>query len=261
MANEKISLVLFKGGRNLSMEKIQTKFFDLHNISMTSALAHIDKVSTTKGLDIIVTPNVDHLARLTKGRNSNLLQSVYQNASLCLCDSTIFKILLNVKGNLVEQVIPGSSLTQNLFDNVIKASDKVLIVGGSDEVIDKMKTKYLNLDINHINPAMGFINDPSEIDRVIEYTRTTQANYIFLAVGSPRQELLAHLMMKKSNSNGVILCIGASILFLTGDVKRAPQWIQTIYCEWLFRMLTEPKRLVPRYSQNLITLPKILFYL
>jgi N-acetylglucosaminyldiphosphoundecaprenol N-acetyl-beta-D-mannosaminyltransferase len=224
---------------------------------MASALARIDYVSETKGLDIIVTPNVDHLARLTEGPKNSLLHSIYRNASLCLCDSQTFKKLLIMKGNIVKQVIPGSTLTQNLFDYIINASDKVLIVGGSHKVIQKMKYKYQNLDIHHINPPMGFINDPAEVDKVVEFTKTSQANYIFLAVGSPRQEILADLLKKRTDSNGVILCIGASILFVTGEVKRAPTWIQTINCEWFYRMMMEPKRLIPRYGRNFLALAKI----
>jgi exopolysaccharide biosynthesis WecB/TagA/CpsF family protein len=239
------------------MDKIHTKLFDLHNISMDTAVAHIEQVSTTKGLDIIVTPNVDHLARLTIGRNRSILQTIYKDASLCLCDSTIFKLLLNMKGNTVREVIPGSTLTKVIFDYSIKDSDKVLIVGGSDKVIEKLKSKYHNLHVDHINPPMGFINDVAEINKVIDYTKLSQANYIFLAVGSPRQELLADLIQKESDANGVILCVGASILFLTGEVKRAPTWLQSINCEWFYRMLMEPKRLIPRYSKNFISLPKI----
>ncbi len=45
-------------------------------------------------------------------------------------------------------------------------------------------------------------------------------------------------------------CIGASISFATGTVKRAPRWMQNCRLEWLHRMLSEPRRLVGRYLHD-----------
>jgi UDP-N-acetyl-D-mannosaminuronic acid transferase (WecB/TagA/CpsF family) len=48
-------------------------------------------------------------------------------------------------------------------------------------------------------------------------------------------------------ATGVGLCIGASLEFLTGAKRRAPLWLQRLGLEWLFRLLTEPRRLWRRY--------------
>jgi N-acetylglucosaminyldiphosphoundecaprenol N-acetyl-beta-D-mannosaminyltransferase len=49
---------------------------------------------------------------------------------------------------------------------------------------------------------------------------------------------------------GVALCIGASIEFLLGRKTRAPRWMQMAGMEWIFRLLSEPRRLWRRYLFN-----------
>jgi exopolysaccharide biosynthesis WecB/TagA/CpsF family protein len=104
---------------------------------------------------------------------------------------------------------------------------------------------------------MGFINDESEVKKTLMAIENSQANYVFLAVGSPRQEILAKKIKDQNLVNGVVLCIGASILFIVGEEKRAPMLIQAMHLEWLYRAMQDPKRLLSRYIDNIIRLPKL----
>ena len=102
---------------------------------------------------------------------------------------------------------------------------------------------------------MGFINKPDEVDKLIQTIKELKPDLIFLAVGSPRQEEFA-LKLKATLEHGIALCIGASILFLTGDEKRAPQIMQQLSLEWLHRMFSDT-RLFKRYIANALNLVKI----
>jgi len=239
------------------MDKIKTNLFDLHNITMADALSQIKKMSVSDGVDIIVTPNIDHLVRITTEDPDGSLKKIYQNAALCLCDSNIFDKMLIIKGKKIKEVIPGSTLTQKLFDQIITTNDKILIIGGNDNVITKLRTQYNTFNIVHYNPPMGFINNAEEVDKVVEVVTNTDARYLFLAVGSPRQELVAQKLKSLTKLNCVTLCIGASILFLVGEEKRAPVWIQKLHLEWMFRMIMNPGRLFKRYVTNILLLPTV----
>ena len=48
-------------------------------------------------------------------------------------------------------------------------------------------------------------------------------------------------------ADGLALCVGASINFMTGIEKRAPPWMQKLGFEWLFRLLQNPRRMAKRY--------------
>ena len=143
-----------------------------------------------------------------------------------------------------------------MFDEKHMLNKKVLIVGGQKHIYDVLVNKYPRLTLHHINPPMGFINDAYEVNNVLEFAKEVQPHFIFLAVGSPQQEILAEIL-KSCLENGVALCVGASILFLAGEETRAPEWLQKCHLEWCFRMLINPKVLVGRYFGNFLKLHSI----
>jgi exopolysaccharide biosynthesis WecB/TagA/CpsF family protein len=104
---------------------------------------------------------------------------------------------------------------------------------------------------------MGFIKSEKEIQRCVDFVVDTQAPLIFLAAGTPQQEILACRIADHPQARGIGLCIGASIDFLTGKQRRAPVLMQKAGLERLYRLLSDPRRLASRY---LIECPQI-FYL
>lgn len=244
--------------KELKVSRVKTGFFEFDDLSMKSVIDKLHGFSkSNEGLKTVITPNVDHLSRLvdTSGSAHQELLNIYKNASLLLCDSQVLKMLMNKKGKKIENVIPGSTLTKELFDGITMIGSKVLVLGADTAVYEKVCKIYPNLNLYHINPSMGFINKPDEIEEIVSQVKTIRPNYIFLAVGSPRQELLAE-KLKSELLGGVALCIGASILFLVGEEKRAPILFQKGKLEWLYRMATQ-KRLIRRYLKNFVDLRKI----
>jgi exopolysaccharide biosynthesis WecB/TagA/CpsF family protein len=74
--------------------------------------------------------------------------------------------------------------------------------------------------------------------------------FVFLAVGSPQQEILAAAIAATRRATGIGLCIGASLEFLAGAARRAPRWVQQAGLEWLYRLGKEPRRLARRYLRD-----------
>jgi N-acetylglucosaminyldiphosphoundecaprenol N-acetyl-beta-D-mannosaminyltransferase len=67
-----------------------------------------------------------------------------------------------------------------------------------------------------------------------------------VALGPPKQELWID-RARKAGVPGVAIGVGASLDFLVGKYRRAPQWMARIGLEWMFRLLQEPRRLWRRY--------------
>ena len=65
-------------------------------------------------------------------------------------------------------------------------------------------------------------------------------------MGNPRQEKWALANLDKLEVS-VIIGVGALFKYLSGEVKRAPKWMLKHNMEWVFRLVTEPKRLWKRY--------------
>lgn len=239
-------------------KKIYTSIATFDDIPIEEAVKTIETLSKNEdGFSYVVTPNIDHLERLTKSTASSPFYQAYNNAALTLCDSRILSKLLLLAKKPIKSVIPGSDLTAYLFNHSLTETDRIIVFGCEEKEITALYQQYPSLNIRHINPSMGFIHKKDEVAELIEQIKAIKAHYIFLAVGSPRQEIFARQLKLAGLGKGVALCIGASINFIVGVESRAPNWLQVIHMEWLYRMLQDPLRLVQRYSSNALYLPKI----
>ncbi len=203
------------------------------------------------GFRFLVTPNVDHLVRVAK--EPEVFNPLYEASWLSVCDSRILELLAKVSG-IPLKAVPGSDLTQQLFDNVITRDDPITVIGADKEIIETVKTLYGFDKINHYEPPFGLRNKPDEVAKTAEFIANHPARYVFICVGSPQQEMIAKACLDRGDCVGLGLCVGASLEFLSGRVKRAPKWMQNMRLEWLFRLASEPKRLWKRY---LLEGPKI----
>ena len=193
----------------------------------------------------VVTPNADHLSRLSSMPE---LRALYEAAALRLLDSRVVARLARLFGLPAPPVVTGSDLTAALFDRgVIAAEEPVAVLGGSGEVAAALRDRYGLARLAHHNPPMGFDRDPAALEAAIRFLEDNPARFSFLAVGSPRQEIVAEALVRRGKATGVGLCIGASLLFLTGDERRAPLAVQSAGLEWAWRLAQNPRRLARRY--------------
>ncbi|UTW44924.1 WecB/TagA/CpsF family glycosyltransferase [bacterium SCSIO 12696] len=196
------------------------------------------------GFEYCVTPNVDHVVRANK--NTEYLP-LYENAWISVCDSRILQKLARFCGVCFPEVVPGSDLTSELFLGGVQSNDSVLIIGANDELVARLLSR-LHLDnVTHYNPPMGFMNNSDEVEKCLALAESKPFKYLFFAVGSPRQEILAYELKSRGKATGIGFCIGASIDFLVGTESRAPKWVQALSFEWFYRFLQNPRRLWRRY--------------
>lgn len=215
------------------------------------ALARAKWMTPEHGFRYVVTPNVDHIVRLWK--EPDVYGPLYSAAWLSVCDSRILELLAKFSG-VPLHAVPGSDLTAQLFDNVIAKDEIINVIGADDEIITQIKKLYGIRQINHHQPPMGMRRKPEAIAAAAQFVADNPARYTFICVGSPQQEMVAKACLERGDCVGLGLCVGASLEFITGRVKRAPKWMQAVRMEWLYRLLSEPRRLWKRY---LVEGPKI----
>jgi exopolysaccharide biosynthesis WecB/TagA/CpsF family protein len=191
----------------------------------------------------VVTPNVDHLVQLESDEE---LRNAYAKARWRLCDSRILLSLVSRLGVHIDEAIPGSDLTLDLLKWADQDRLRVVLIGSATTEADRLRTIYPGIDLYHYNPPMGFIKKPEEVQRCLQFVRNNPSDLVLYAVGTPRGEVLAGLTQPYERS-GMGFCIGASISFATGTIKRAPRWMREYRLEWLHRMCLEPRRLAKRY--------------
>lgn len=192
----------------------------------------------------VVTPNADHLVRLA--RNPALLH-LYAEAALKLLDSRVVARLAGLLGLPAPAVVPGSDLSAALIGHVIDQDEPVTVLGLAPEAMARLTERTGLRRIAHHNPPMGFEHDPAAFEAAVGFIEAHPARFTFLAVGSPRQCMVANALQRRGRARGMGLCIGASLLFLTGEERRAPGPVQRAGLEWAWRLAQDPRRLARRY--------------
>jgi exopolysaccharide biosynthesis WecB/TagA/CpsF family protein len=147
----------------------------------------------------------------------------------------------------VPPVVPGSDLAACLLTRHVKPGERITIVGLSAIWLPALTARLGLAPPNHYDPPHGFDRDPAAFAAAVAFVRDHPARFVFLAVGSPRQEKLAAAVAAAGDATGTGLCIGASLDFLAGAQQRAPGLMQRACLEWLFRLVREPRRLARRY--------------
>lgn len=200
----------------------------------------------------VVTPNADHLVRMHRDPR---LAAIYRNALACLLDSRVVYGLGRLIGLPVPQPLPGSDLTAHLLTHHLQPGERITIVGLSPASLPALVARCGLAPPAHFDPPMGFDTDPDAIAATVAFVQNNPARFVFLAVGSPRQERLAAAIAATNGATGIGLCIGASLEFLAGSRRRAPGFVSRLGLEWLFRFAGEPRRMFRRY---LITSPVVI---
>lgn len=81
-----------------------------------------------------------------------------------------------------------------------------------------------------------------------ELINASGANVVWIGLSTPKQEIFAKELSKHIKVN-YIITVGAVFDFFTGNLQRAPLWIQNMGFEWLYRLCKEPRRLFKRYAE------------
>lgn len=203
-----------------------------------AAAAMAARASQPQPFVYVTTPNVDHMVRLDRKPE---LCTLYNDAWMNLCDSRILEKFAQYSGLTLPAAL-GVDILERLFIQYIKRSDRVVVIGGSAALIAAMREQFSLTDLRWFDAPHGLTDDPKARTQCVDFIRDNPAPFVFLAVGSPQQEMIANEAMKAGGSVGVAICCGASLERLVGATKRASS------LEWLHRLASEPGRAWQRWS-------------
>ena len=130
-------------------------------------------------------------------------------------------------------------------------SKSFYFVGSTQNVIEKTVLSLKNefQGINILNFRNGFIKSKNEEKTLIKNIKELNTDFVFVAMGSPKQEFLMQEMQKEHNAT--YQGLGGSFDVYVGNVNRAPKiWIKA-NLEWAYRLFTEPTRI----KRQLIYIP------
>ena len=139
--------------------------------------------------------------------------------------------------------LPGCELWLKIIESTYKEGKTFYLVGGRQEVIDatveKLRKEFNGINI--INYRNGYLKTDEERKALIEDISEKKPDVVFVAMGSPKQELLMEEMAE--HHQAIYQGLGGSFDVYTGRVKRAPKWWVDHNLEFAYRLIKEPSRI------------------
>lgn len=226
------------------------------NIGSTTALLSTvrQRLAARRGF-ALATINLDHLVKL--GR-SQRFQAAYAMQDLVVADGNPIVWLSRLARRPVH-LVPGSDLVRPLLQVAAEEGVGVALVGSTDATLEVAATRLMQdipglRIIARIAPAMGFDPEGAEAARILAEISARGAGLCLIALGAPKQEMFAAKGRELAPSVG-FASIGAGLDFIAGTQTRAPAWARKLALEWLWRALSSPRRLIPRYAACIAILP------
>jgi exopolysaccharide biosynthesis WecB/TagA/CpsF family protein len=207
----------------------------------------------------LATLNLDHIVKM---REMPDFRSAYTSHSHVVADGNPIVYLSRLAGRPIE-LIPGSDLIAPLAKLAAQHGVPVALLGATqytlDRAADQLEKDNPGLSVvAKIAPPYGLDTNGPEVATYFETIQSSGARLCFLALGAPKQEILAARGAQIVPSCGFV-SIGAGLDFIAGSQTRAPSWVRKLSLEWVWRMANNPRRLAGRYARCLAILPKLFF--
>lgn len=196
---------------------------------------------------------VDHMpvhGLIEASRNPGLREKI-QEFEIVAPDGQPVRWALNLvwKTGLRERVY-GPEFMLRVCDRVAREGIGVYLLGGRPSVRALLESNLrrrfpaLRVAGGH-SPPFRALSD-AEFREIATYIARSGAGIVFVGLGCPKQELVAH-RLRREGVPAVFVCVGAAFDFHAGSKRMAPPWMQRRGLEWLYRLLAEPRRLSRRY--------------
>jgi len=192
--------------------------------------------SNQKAFSVAVNPEKIYCAQ-----QNRQIMDILNKAQIHICDGIGAALAVRLLHGKGIARITGISLFLNLMQASVDNNWKIFLLGASPEINQKAQQKlledYPNLKI--AGRQDGYFQNTNEVIRNINESK---ADLLFVAMGSPKQELW---IIDNRDQINASFCMGVGGTFdvVSGEVKWAPAFFRVTGTEWLFRLVSDPKRL------------------
>ncbi len=237
-----------RAGSSDALPSIQLHGARLHAITEQQCVnAVLREIEQNRGGSII-TMNLDHLRRFSQDPHYG---AIHGRARIVTADGMPLIWASRLQGTPLPERVTGSNLIWSLSRAAAHEGRSVYLLGGSPGTAQKtagaLKERYPNLSIVGTSSGpIDFANDRGELQRLATQLAEAKPDIVYVALGSPKQEELIDRLQAQFPATWW-LGVGIAFSFASGEIRRAPLWMQTTGLEWLHRLVQEPRRLAKRY--------------
>ena len=201
----------------------------------------------------LFTPNLHHMQAFANGADSSVYDrsSKLPGARLVVADGMPLIWASRLRGTPLPERVAGSNLIWTLTAAAARKGASIFLLGGNpgaaEACAERMRAEYPDVRIAGLmTPPVGFEKDARAIDEIVATLRAAAPEIVYVALGFPKQEELA-LQLASELPTTWFVGVGISFSFVSGEVQRAPRWMQAAGLEWVHRLVQEPRRLFRRY--------------
>jgi N-acetylglucosaminyldiphosphoundecaprenol N-acetyl-beta-D-mannosaminyltransferase len=192
---------------------------------------------------------VANVHMLMEAHDSPEFAGMVNDADLVVPDGVPLVWMMRFKGALGQQRVYGPTLMLHVLEAAARENIPVGFYGSKPEVLEslvkRMQARYAGLNVAYsFSPPYRELSQ-QEDDEVVQSINRSGTRILFVGLGCPKQEIW--MAKHRGRVKAVMLGVGAAFDFHAGAKPQAPAWMQRLGLEWLFRLLSEPRRLWKRY--------------
>ena len=217
----------------------------LDNLTMSETLDRIENsIFSNKQIHHCVI----NAGKVVKMQTDKKLQESVISSDIINADGMSIVWAARFLGHEIKERVAGIDLMDNLVGLAHKKKYTCFFLGAKNHVVKKIVDHYSDMYSNQV--IAGYRNgyfDNNEEKILVDQIIKSKANLLFVAMTSPKKEIFLNKYKIELQSVNLIMGVGGSFDVISGEVKRAPLFMQKIGLEWFYRFVQQPRRMWKRY--------------
>ncbi|MGC8971559.1 MAG: WecB/TagA/CpsF family glycosyltransferase [bacterium] len=220
----------------------------INNVNREEALRYIEGFFGEERFHYIVTLNPEGVVIAQKNRQ---FSSVINEADLVVADGSWLVRAARFLGEDIKERVAGIDLLLEILKLCEDRGFSVYLLGAKEEVISSAKKRLEKIlpGIRILGIHNGYFNAEEE-KKIVEEIKSLKPDFLVVGLGMPKQEIW--MSQHRDLPVKVAIGVGGSFDVISGNIPRAPYWMQTMGLEWFYRILKDPKRIkrisfIPRF--------------
>jgi len=235
-------------------KRIELLGVPLDCVDISQALVAVEEMMQDDRPGTVIAVNPE---KVIKARKNPWLLAQLREARLLIPDGIGVVMAARLLGLGRMKRVPGSELMPAICEQAARKGYRIFLFGGGPEVnrdaMTVLRRRFPGIQI--VGGQHGYLKD-EEMPDLIDRINASGAEVLFVALGSPKQELWMKEYLPRLNIK-VCQGVGGTFDVLAGRVKRAPAVFRKIHLEWFYRLLYEPRRLLrqtalPRFAAQVL---------
>lgn len=187
-------------------------------------------------------------AKIVAIQTDKELQESINEADVISVDGQAVVWASHILNKPLKERVSGIDLFTNLIEQANQKAYTIFLLGSKQEVVEKVKDRISKEYSEKI--VAGYANGyfkPSDEKSIIDQIVAAKPNMLFVGMTTPYKEIFLYKYKEALKDVNFIMGVGGSFDVYSGNLKRAPRWVQKIGMEWFFRLIQDPRRMWKRY--------------